>query len=278
MVWPGRFRLSVSVSDKPPVGPDTREILRQPTVAIQAGPPLGTVRVQWERAPAVAVIHQTLPHAAIWMSPAAVSNLREAERSFLLVVLVFVLRRLGWYHVHGATFIDPSGRGWLLPGSSRSGKSTTTALLASRGWEVGTDDIGFLVNRGSAVATLGFHSRIALRSGALELLRLGDGLLLAHRRKEGFSPEELGGTWVPEVIPRVIAFPRIGERTSMALMAPGESLSSLVKWSHWVLYEPVHSQEHLDALGRVAAQARCYDLTLGPDLFDNPDLLLELTQ
>ena len=55
-------------------------------------------------------------------------------------------------------------------------------------------------------------------------------------------------------------------------------LSSLVKWLQWVMYEPLQAQEHLDALGRVAAQARCYDLTLGPDLFGNPDLLLELTR
>ena len=278
LVWPGRFRLSVSVSDEPDLEPDTREILRQPSVAIQAGPPSGTVRVQWERAPAVAVIHPTLPHAEIWLSPEARSTLAAAQRSFLLTILVFVLRRLGWYHVHGAALRDPTGRGWIVAGDSGSGKSTTAALLATKGWQISTDDIGFLVDRGSSVAALGFHSRIALRLGGRSLLGARGGLLLRQRNKEGFWPEELGGTWVPEVTPSVIAFPRLGERTGVVPLLPREVLSSLVKWSQWVMYEPLHAQEHLDALARVARQARCYDLTLGPDLFRNPDLLLELTR
>jgi hypothetical protein len=88
----------------------------------------------------------------------------------------------------------------------------------------------------------------------------------------------LGGRWVAEVVPQVIAFPRLGERTGVGPMGPAAVLVSLVKWSQWVMYEPVHSQEHLDALGRMASQARCFDLTLGPDLFEHPERLLELTR
>ncbi len=234
--------------------------------------------MRWEQYPALAVIHPTLPQADLWLSPAAVSHLEAGHRSFFLIVMVFVLRRLGWYHVHGAALVDPSGRGWLLAGDSGSGKSTTTALLASNGWAVSTDDIGFLVNRGSAAAILGFHSPIALRAGGQRLLGAAGGVRLARRDKSGFLPEELGGRWVAEVVPEVIAFPRLGERTGVGPMGPAEVLVSLVKWSQWVMYEPVHSQEHLDALGRMASQARCFDLTLGPDLFEHPERLLELTR
>jgi hypothetical protein len=278
MIWPGRFQLSVSVSERSPFGEDAREMLRQPSVVIQSGPPSGTVRVQWERAPAVAVVHPYRPEAELWLSPGAVDVLEEAERSFLLVVLVFMLRRLNWYHVHGAALVDPTGRGWLLAGDSNCGKSTTTALLASRGWSVGTDDIGFLVDRESTVAALGFRSRIALREGGRTLLGAHGGLPLIQRGKEGFWPEDLGGGWVPEVIPSVIAFPRLGQRTAIAPVKPRDVLSSLVKWSQWVMYEPIRAQEHLAALGRLAGQARCVDLTLGPDLFTNPDLLQELVR
>lgn len=278
MSWPGPFRLRATVSDTPPFEPDSREVLRQPTVRIQAGPPCGTVRVSWGEAPAMAVVHPTRPEAELWFSPAAAARLEKAERTFLLVVLVFVLRRLGWYHVHGAALVDPFGRGWLIAGDSNCGKSTTTALLASRGWGVCTDDIGFLASRPSGVATLGFRSRIALREGGQELLRARGGHPLPQRGKAGFWPEELGGTWMPGTIPVMIAFPRIGARSALAPAPPREVLASLVKWSQWVLYEPVHAQEHLDTLGRLARQARCFDLTLGPDLFANPDILLELTR
>ncbi|NOT07157.1 MAG: hypothetical protein HOP28_03035 [Gemmatimonadales bacterium] len=278
LAWPGRFRISVTVSPTPPFGSDTREPLRQPTVVIQAGPPSGTVRVMWTSAPAMAVVHPTRPEVALWFSPEAVPHIAEAARTFLLVVLVFVLRRLGWYHVHGAALRDPEGHGWLIAGDSNCGKSTTTALVASRGWGIGTDDIGFLAAHGRKIAVMGFRSRIALRSGGRSLLGAKGGLPLPERAKEGYWPEELGGHWVPEILPEIIAFPTIGEQTELAPMAPRDVLAGLVKWSQWVLYEPVHSQEHLDALGRLANQARCYHLTLGPDLFERPDLLVELAR
>jgi hypothetical protein len=51
------------------------------------------------------------------------------------------------------------------------------------------------------------------------------------------------------------------------------ALREVVKWSMWVLYERTFAQDHLDLLGRLAGQARCYNLTLGTDLFDDPDML-----
>ena len=276
LAWPGPFHLDVTVSERCPFTPDPRSILRQPSVVIQAGPPHNTVRLEWDGAPAIAEVHPTRPEARLWLSPIAVPLLQGAERSFLLVLLVFLLRRLGWYHVHGAALIDPRGRGWMLAGPSHSGKSTTTALLASRGWRVSTDDIGFLVNRGGSAAILGMRSRIALRKDGLELLRARGGHALPSRGKEGFWPQDLGGDWTPEVVPRIIGFTQLGARTALTPLPPREVLSSLVKWSQWVLYEPVHAQEHLDALSRLAASAQSFDLTLGPDLFQRPSLLEEL--
>lgn len=273
--WPGRFSISVVVSETPPFGPDARQMLRQPTVAIQAGPPTGTVRIVWERCPAAAEIHPERPEGLLWLSPAAIPRLEEGERSFLLVVLVFLLRRLGWYHVHGAALSDPSGRGWLFAGSSGTGKSTTTALMASRRWQVATDDIGFLVPRPDGIAIAGLHSSIALRKGGIALLDARGGEPLPLRGKTALPIEALGGEWIPEVQPRILAFTRLGERTALAPMAPRDVLASLVKWSQWVLYEPLHAQEHLDALSRLAAQARGHALTLGPDLLENPALLEE---
>jgi hypothetical protein len=77
-------------------------------------------------------------------------------------------------------------------------------------------------------------------------------------------------------VPEILAFPSIGERTRVQRSSPRETLSAIVKWSNWVLYESVFAQEYLDVLGEVARQSRCFDLTLGPDLFDQPDLLKDL--
>lgn len=186
------------------------------------------------------------------------------------------MRRLGWYHVHGAALVDPRGRGWLIAGDSNCGKSTTTALVATRGWQIGTDDIGFLALRDDKVVSMGVRTRIALRAGGVALLGAKGGEIMERRQKEGFWPEELGGAWAPVVVPEIVAFPRIGERTAIERATPRVALSNIVMWSHWVLYEPQFAQEHLDVLGHVVRQSRCYNLTLGPDLFENPDLLENL--
>jgi hypothetical protein len=238
------------------------------------------VRIEWEEFPAVAVVHETEPRATIWFSPAAAAQLEDGDRSFLLITLVFILRRIGWFHVHGAALTDPRGRGWLIAGNSHCGKSTTTALLATRGWQVATDDIGFLTMHEEDAVVMGFHSLIALRPGGQAMLgarhaALG-GEVLERRNKHGFLAEELGAKWTPRVTPRIIAFPSLGERTTMERAVPRVALSEIVKWSSWVLYEPGFAQEQLDVLGRLAAQARCYHLTLGPDLFEHPDMLEEL--
>ncbi len=271
--WPGRIRLDVKVVAELPQEVDTREGFSQPTVTIRAGPPEDTVRVEWSVAPALAVVHPTKPRAEVWLTPAALESFEIAERTFLLVTLLFVLRRLGWYHVHGAAMMDPAGLGWMLVGNSGTGKSTTTALLASRGWHIATDDIGFLVDREGTVELIGFRSPVALRQGGLELLGQNGGLDLARRRKQGFWPEDLGGSWTSRVEPRYLLFPQLGERTGAKPLTPAQAASELVRWSMWILFEPLHAQEHLDLLGRLVAQSRCFEATLGPDLFLDPTLL-----
>ena len=274
--WPAPFTIRASMVDTLPEADDPREAFPQPELLIQAGPPDGTVRIRWTPGLAEAIVHATEPLATVRFTPQAVADLEAAERGFLLVMLLFVLRRIGWYHVHGAALIDPAGRGWMFVGNSKTGKSTTTALLASRGWAVGTDDIAFLRDQGSRVGVLGFRSPIALRAGGRELLGAEGGIDLTRRRKTGYLAEDLGGSWAPVVVPEIILFPVVGERTTIGPMAPRAVLSALIQWSLWVLFEEVHAQEHLDLLGRLAGQSRCYQATVGPDLFRNPTLLQDL--
>ena len=278
--WPGQFTLDITVAEGHDLPADEREVYWQPSVRIQSGSPHDHVRVEWEEHPAIAIVHATEPRATLWLSPAAAADVEDGARGFLLVVLLFLLRRLGWYHVHAAALTDPRGRGWLIAGNSNCGKSTTTALLATRGWAVGTDDIGFVTQDAaeaeSRIAVMSFRSYIALRPGGYALLGAPGGAPLERRNKRGFSVEELGGVWTARVVPSIIAFPRIGERTSMERATPRAALAEIVKWSSWVLYENLRSQENLDVLGKLAAQSQCYHLTLGPDLFENPDLLENL--
>jgi hypothetical protein len=210
------------------------------------------------------------------MTRDAVSRFETAERAFLLVALLFVLRRIGWYHVHCAALVDPKSRGWLLVGQSQSGKSTTSAFLAANGWHVSTDDIGFMSTAEKKVTLSGFASPIALRQGGQSLLGATGGIDMTRRQKMGFNPEDLGSRWIPRVTPEIIVFPTVGESTTFSSMTPREAMNGLITSSLWVLFESVHAQEHLDGLSRLVSQTRSFKATLGPDLFENPNLLLEL--
>jgi hypothetical protein len=269
--------VEVRVVDSIPPVVDGGAVFEQPTVEIHTVSPRGDIRISWTRAPAVATLDPDSTSAHVLLTPAAVARLDECTQSFMVTVLIFLLRRAGWHHVHAATAIDPSGRGWLIAGNGRAGKSTTAALLASQHWPVGTDDIAFLAAAGERVAVQAYRAPIALRQGGYELLNRGGGAFLERRRKIAYWPEELGSEWAPCIVPDVLLFPSIGNgRTEVHPLGAGETLAELVRWSAWVLLEPGLAQQHLDLLARLTRQARRYRVTLGHDLFTHPERLEEL--
>jgi len=257
---------------------DPRQPFCQPMLEIRSGPPQGDVRIRWLAAPARAVIAAGGRTAEVHLTPEALADRDRVARSFVPTVLIFLLRRAGWHHVHAATARDPAGRGWLFAGDSQSGKSTTAALLASRGWAVGTDDVAFLVHNGGSVEVVAQRATIALRPEGFALLGLAGGTPVRGGQKTAFFPEELGGTWAERVAPQILVLPRVGngDATRTEPLRPREALAELVRWSGWVLLEPALAQEHLDLLNALARQVRSYRLTLGPDLFTQPDLFAEL--
>jgi hypothetical protein len=274
MPLPAGLLLRLEVVDTVSQLDDPREVFLQGDVEIRAGEPLGWVHISWRTAPARARIEEHRPEAVLQVSREALGELDYLLRSFLLVSLIFLWKRDGRYHVHAGTAIDSRGRGWMLIGNSRSGKSTTTALLASRGWRVSTDDIAFLEARDDRVDVLGFRSPIALRPGGFQLLGRAGGIAMESRAKTGFWPEELGSSWIQTVVPEIIVFTSVaGDRTTMSPASPAAVMRELMQWSLWVMFEPTAAQEHLDLLARLGRQARCYHATLAPDLFAAPRAL-----
>ena len=256
---------------------DERAPFLQPGIEIRSGPPQGDVRVRWLAAPARARIAGGAHDAVVEVTPAALADPEPLAQSFFSVVLILLLRRAGWHHVHAALARDPRGRDWLFAGNAQSGKSTTAALLASWGWAVGCDDAAFLVRSRASIEAVAQRAPVALRPAGRALLGLAGGTAARGGRKSAFFPEDLGGTWAPRVEPRILVFPRIeGERTSAAPVPAREALAELVRWSAWVVLEPELAQEHLDLLTALARQARCYRVALAPDLFRRRDLLMEL--
>jgi len=274
--------LAIEVGDPELVGSDERAAFWQPGVVVRAGPPQGGVRIAWETAPAVADLPPGATTARVVLSAAAAARIEECLRTFMLTVLVLLLRRIGWHHIHAAMALDPQERGWLIAGNAEAGKSTTAALLASCGWAVGTDDVSFLTGQGGAVSAIAYRTPIALRPGGRRLVQrvaAAGGVLLPERRKVGYWPEELGGRWISRVEPEVIMFTSVGTGGAVTEAEPlgqRETLIELIRWSAWVILESELAEQHLALLTALARQARSYRVTLGRDLFARPARLAEL--
>ena len=273
---PTRLVLNVEISEQEPalLG---ETLFEQPEVRFAPGPNGRGIRVVWDHAPAFAELPAGATVATVRLSPNAVARLDRCTRTFLLAVVILLLRRAGWYHIHAATAIDPGGQGWLFTGNAHAGKSTTAALLATSGWQVGTDDAAFLERGADRVLVHTAHAPIALRESGRRLLAKAGGIVLPDRGKVGFWPEDLGAVWTPLVSPDIVIFPTVGRtRTTAQPIARAEALTELVRWSAWVMLEPELAQAHLDVLTQLAGQARCYRVTLGRDLFARPNRLIEL--
>ena len=273
---PPGLTLEVAVTSLVPMELDD-VVFEQPGVRFARQPEGRGLRLTWDEAPAAAEVPADAMLASVWLSPAAVEQLERCTRIFLMAVLVVLLRRIGWFHLHAATAIDPDGRGWLVAGNAEAGKSTTAALFAASGWRVGTDDAAFLERHGERIVVHTCHAPIALRKGGRRLLAKAGGIALPARGKVGFWPEDLGGVWTPMVDPEIIIFTSVGDtRTAAEPLPRSAAVAELVRWSAWVMLELALAQSHLDVLTRLTHQARCYRVTLGSDLFARPNRLIEL--
>ena len=258
--------------------PEPEEIIfKQPGVRFARGPGGRGLVLVWDQAPALADLPAGQATASVRLSPAAVRRLELCTRSFMMSVLIMLLRRVHWYHLHAATAIDPAGRGWLIAGNAHAGKSTTAALLAASGWRVGTDDAAFLTRRADRIIVHTCRAPIALRDGGYRLLAREGGVELPDRGKVGYWPEDLGGVWTPLVDPEVVIFTAVGKaRTTAKPLDRRGALAELVRWSAWVMLEPDLAQSHLDVLSGLTGQARTFRVRLGRDLFARPNRLIEL--
>ncbi len=272
--------LFVHVGSVPVLAPDARPIFRQGRVAIRGGTTSDpTLTLEWGPGLGIAFIEPTCATADAIVSEEGLNQGHELFRSFFLNVCILILRRAGLHHVHGASLIDPHDRGWMFVGASGSGKSTTTALLARRGWQVGTDDIAFLSRaEDKGVHVRAWHDHVALRADSANSLAVEGGVTFDSRKKTGWLPESLGATWAPSVRPTVLAFTELdAERpTTMTPLAPREALHKLLHNSAWVMLDALVADEHLSLLTTLAQQTQAYELRLGRDMFAHPERLSEL--
>lgn len=274
---PVTLDISVGPLADPTHDPDI--VFRSGPVAVHRGPGTGTLTLEWRPGLGRAHLESASTTAFVTITDEGLGMTNHLLRAFLLTACILLVRRAGLHHVHAATLCDPMDRGWLIAGTSGSGKSTTTALMAKNGWTVGTDDIAFITAgaAANAVDVVAWREQLALLEDAVVATGHAGGTPLAARGKTGWFVEDLGAGWVARITPRVIVFPAVRATTPTLLtpVRPREALGRLMQFSAWVALEAAYADEHLQLMTRLVTQARAFDLSLGRDLFDRPEMLLE---
>ncbi len=171
------------------------------------------------------------------------------------------------YYVFHAGAVAREGKALLLPAASGSGKSTTTAGLLRRGFQLLSDEIGALEIETERVAV--YPRSLSLREDVLGLLGLAPGSGVAFPPIPGrfVQPEELGSSRAPAPARlALVALPRFspGAETRIERQRRGPALMALLQSS---CSQAVHKVAGLDWLIALLVRVPCYEVTFS-DLGD----------
>ena len=209
--------------------------------------------------------------------PAARADLWLLSRPLVTLPLLESLKRRGLHGVHAAGgALD--GRGVLIAGASGSGKSTVALALARDGFAMLGDDMVFLRRRGDDLEALAFPEEFDLTDETAAMFPELAAVAAAEPR-DGWPKKQvrveraLAARIARSCTPALVLFTRIVDAPVSRLepIEPAEALLELAP--NVLLTRPEPSQRHLDALGALVAETRCYRLLAGRDVLELPRLI-----
>lgn len=195
----------------------------------------------------------------------------DAQRRFLLLALVMMIRRHGRFAIH-ASGVSRSGRGCLIAGQSGSGKTTLGLTLIQHGWKNLSDDV---------VALLEGESQIEAQAVNRGLSCTGQTLRMFQRILAG--PRDAGEKQVMSLIntssqvthcrPKLILFPVIGDqqRSELISVNPMQAINQLIQFSAGIMVNPGQASRQLEVLSRLVSQAQVCRLIAGRDVISQPE-------
>ena len=203
--------------------------------------------------------------------------------SYLRLVLLFLLRRLGWFELHGGACVQ-SGKGYVFTGPPGSGKTSTVLGLIEAGWDYVSDD-ALLVRQ---VPPPGAAAPVYLRAGRILFSVTGATLdrfpalqLHAERRwqRAGKWVVNPAGLWpqrqVLSVQPAFLFFCQLreAEETRVLPLAATDALSQLMVNSPWLALDRETAAAHLATYRKLAESCYSFTLLAGRDVWHEPSRL-----
>jgi hypothetical protein len=219
---------------------------------------------------------------ALFEVGSSVDDLDLYSQTMFTVCFIELMKRHGRYSIHAAG-ISVGNSGILLAGPSGAGKSTLAiVLLQSLGKGAGFlgDDMLFLTAGADGIKMHGWPEPIDVAEWTQRTLP--NLLPLMHRTATVRRKGQIAASQVAGAIPahngrpEVIVFPRVTQQAKSVLIPISSDDALLELAPNVLLTEATSSQAHLEVLGSLAGQCRCYRLEAGRDIESLPGMLLGL--
>ncbi len=191
---------------------------------------------------------------------------------FFTIILIELLRFRGIYYLHSGGVSKDKRNCILIAGDGNSGKTTLTTSFIKCGYYFLGDDAVFIYNNGNGEIYAHSYGRDFLftRDGIkyfpefLPCITSDNGnIKLSVPAVKIFKDK-----FIKDSRPFTILFTKVGnkKRTTLKEIRPLQALRNLILCSQQVMFDNIAAKPHLDALGKLAAQCRCFEAMLGMDL------------
>lgn len=205
---------------------------------------------------------------------------RELVEDITYTSLAPLLRRKGYFLLH-AFAAAKNGHCLLIVGPTQSGKTTTGLCLILNGWQLLSNDAVLLEARPDGVYALATPGDVGIRPKSFKLLpELANLRPLDHPINQPFNitgEDLVSGRWSEPVRIHTIVSPQIKQisRSYVKPQARALCFANLMRESvdRW---DESAFDHHINILQQLSSQVSPYDLFLGPDLDQLPDLLADL--
>jgi hypothetical protein len=203
------------------------------------------------------------------------------KQEFLMLSLLWLLRRQGVYGLHGNALVK-DGCGIIFVGSTCSGKSTTTLSLVRSGWQYLSDDVTLLRQSVGSVEAIALQKRFsvdpALASHFPELKEaLNTSSSNGHKRMIDLN-EVYPDRHVPQCVPNVLIFPSIVPQEQSQLI-PLDNVAALIELSQncgGIFVDRGKVQLQMEVLRQLVCQASSYRLLAGRNLYECPSKISDI--
>ncbi|MCS7078990.1 MAG: hypothetical protein NZ585_02930 [Chloracidobacterium sp.] len=203
--------------------------------------------------------------------------------SYLRLVLLFLLRRIGWFELHGGACVY-EGQGYVFLGPSGSGKTSAILGLLDAGWRYVSDD-ALLTKQ---IPADGEDAVVYARAARTLFSVTTDGLQrfpylrqhaeprLQHAEKWVVNPHAVWpDRYEPMAKPKFLFFCQLhdAEETQVLPLPTTNALACLMNTTPWLALDRETAAAHLATYRRLAESCYSFTLLAGRDLLRCPSAL-----